>query len=165
MAIKTISQFPSSVPANNDYILFEQNGEGKSAKFSDFSLSYEEIMASTDDLSGKVASASVLRTLSDNLNGFSILKSSYGNQEQWNIDDLNSFPKGEGILSYAVFNVHSTGTKPFSDGHLLTFIWRNSVSNGSTFLTQIAVEDDSNIIKIRKYSENAWSTWWSVTIS
>ena len=62
MAIKTISQFPSGIPTNNDYILFEQNGEGKSAKFSDFSLSYEEIMASKD-LSGKVASASAVKDL------------------------------------------------------------------------------------------------------
>ena len=67
MAIKTISQFPSGVPADNDYILFEQNGEGKSAKFSDFSLSYEEIMATNPvpDLSGKVASAEALKTLGD----------------------------------------------------------------------------------------------------
>ena len=62
MAIKTISQFPSGTPTNDDYILFEQNGEGKSAKFSDCSLRYEEIMASTD-LSGKIASASALKSL------------------------------------------------------------------------------------------------------
>ena len=66
MAIKTISQFPSGIPADNDYILFEQNGEGKSAKFSDFSLSYEEIMATTD-LSGKVASASALKVASQTI--------------------------------------------------------------------------------------------------
>ena len=65
MAIKTISQFPNGIPTNNDYILFEQNGEGKSAKFSDFSLSYEEIMATNPvpDLSGKVASANSVKSL------------------------------------------------------------------------------------------------------
>ena len=62
MAIKKISQFTSGTPTDNDYILFEQNGAGKSAKFSDFSLSYEEIMATTD-LSGKVASASALKDI------------------------------------------------------------------------------------------------------
>ena len=66
MAIKTISQFPSGIPTNNDYILFEQNGEGKSATIGDAvntcSLSYEEIMATTD-LTGKVASASAVRVI------------------------------------------------------------------------------------------------------
>ena len=81
MAIKTISQFPSGIPADNDYILFEQNGEGKSApleslpiptsvqnkldtkvNYSD-SLAYEEIMATNADLTNKVSSASALRNL------------------------------------------------------------------------------------------------------
>lgn len=68
MAIKTISQFDAAVPTDNDYILFEQNGEGKSTTISDAvntcALSYEEIMASAD-LSGKVASAEALKTLGD----------------------------------------------------------------------------------------------------
>lgn len=64
MAIKAISQFAADIPADNDYILFEKNGEGKSAKFSDFSLSYEGIKTATN-LSGKVASASALKTLGD----------------------------------------------------------------------------------------------------
>lgn len=68
MAIKTISQFPSGIPADNDYILFEQNGEGKSATIGDAvntcALSLAEIMTSTD-LSGKVSSAGALKTLND----------------------------------------------------------------------------------------------------
>lgn len=35
MAIKTISQFDAAIPALNDKILFEQNGEGKSANIRD----------------------------------------------------------------------------------------------------------------------------------
>lgn len=62
MAIKKISEFTAGTPTDDDYILFEQNGAGKSAKFGDFSLTFEEIMASTD-LSGKVASASALKKL------------------------------------------------------------------------------------------------------
>ena len=80
MAIKTISQFDAATPASNDKILFEQNGEGKSATLAELpiptkvqskldtkinytdSLPYEEIMASTD-LSGKVASASALKNI------------------------------------------------------------------------------------------------------
>ena len=126
-------------------------------------LTYEEIMATTD-LTNKVASASVLKSLSDNLNGFSILKSTYSNYRSWNIDDLDSYPKGEGILYYDLFSSSATGTKPFVDGHLLTFIWRNTGA-GADILNQIAVEDDKTIIKMRKYSSNAWSDWKSVTIS
>lgn len=69
MAIKTISQFPSSVPAKNDYILFEQNGEGKHTTIGDAvntcSLTYEEIMATNPvpDLTNKIASASALQQI------------------------------------------------------------------------------------------------------
>lgn len=63
MAIKKISQFTSGTPTDNDYILFEQNGAGKSTKFGDFSLTYEEIMASTG-LTGKVTSADALKVAS-----------------------------------------------------------------------------------------------------
>ena len=88
MAIKTISQFPSGIPADNDYILFEQNGEGKSATFADLpvstavqggldtkinktdALTYEEIMASTPpvDLDLAVAKASAVKKV---INSFS----------------------------------------------------------------------------------------------
>lgn len=74
MAIKTISQFDAATPASNDKILFEQNGEGKSATLANLPIStkaqtaldakvntanvltLEEIQATTD-LTGKVASA------------------------------------------------------------------------------------------------------------
>lgn len=80
MAIKTISQFDAATPASNDKILFEQNGEGKSATLAELpiptktqtaldakvnktdSLTYEEILATTD-LSGKVASAGALKKI------------------------------------------------------------------------------------------------------
>ena len=78
MAIKAISQFDAATPTSNDKILFEQNGEGKSATLAELpiptktqtaldakvnktdSLTYEEIMASTD-LAGKIASAGALK--------------------------------------------------------------------------------------------------------
>ena len=69
MAIKTISQFPPGTPTDNDYILFEQNGEGKSATIGDAvntcTLTYEEIMATNPvpDLTNKVASASALKQI------------------------------------------------------------------------------------------------------
>ena len=69
MAIKTISQFDAATPTSNDKILFEQNGEGKSTTIGDAvstcSLSYEEIIASTD-LSGKVAEVDSIKHLIDN---------------------------------------------------------------------------------------------------
>lgn len=66
MAIKTISQFDAAIPASDDKILFEQNGEGKSASIEDIvntcSLTYEEITATNPvpDLTNKVASAGAL---------------------------------------------------------------------------------------------------------
>lgn len=85
MAIKTISQFDAATPASNDKILFEQNGEGKSATLADLPVStktqaalntkvntadvltIDQIMTSSD-LSGKVASASAVKT---KISGFS----------------------------------------------------------------------------------------------
>lgn len=132
-------------------------------------LSYEEIMATNPvpDLTNKVASASVLKTLSDNLSSFSVLKAStiYGT---WNIDDLDSYPKGTGILHFTGFiQPNATGTLPFPDGHLLTFIWRNDTT-GNPILTQLAIEDEGTaVIKIRSYdkSAKAWQAWKTVSIS
>ena len=91
MAIKTISQFDAATPASNDKILFEQNGEGKSATLADLPVStktqatiqsalssqldvlntkvntadvltLEEIMATTD-LTGKIAGADSIKAL------------------------------------------------------------------------------------------------------
>ncbi len=127
------------------------------------SLTYEQIMATTD-LTNKVASASALKSLRNNLNEFSVLKSNYGIYNAWNIDDLNSYPKGQGILHFASFSHSSaTGTLPFTDGHLLTFIWRNI--NASDILSQIAIEDNRYVMKIRFYTDGAWSAWKSISIS
>ena len=137
----------------------------KKVNYSD-SLTYEEIMATNPvpDLTNKVASASVLKTLSDNLNSFSVLKSNYSGSQSWNIDDLDSYPKGAFMLHSASFSGNATGTKPFSDGHLLTFIWRN-IGSQQDILSQIAVEDNVILIKMRKYSDGAWSAWKSISIS
>ncbi len=78
--VNKISDFPSVTPAPSDKILIEQGGEGKSATLESLpistkvqsvldtkinytdSLTYEEIMASTD-LSNKVSSASALKQI------------------------------------------------------------------------------------------------------
>lgn len=132
-------------------------------------LTYEEIMASTD-LSGKVASASVLKTLSYNLSGFSVLKTSHAYGNNFNIDDLSNYPRGTGLLNYTIFSSDTTGTKPFEDGHLLTFVWRNDdFIDAKNYLTQIAIEDDSDnsaVINMRSYSSSAkaWRGWKTVSI-
>lgn len=82
--VNKISDFPMVTPASSDKILIEQGGEGKSATLADLpipksvqnkldtkvnytdSLSYEEIMATTD-LTNKVSSASALKTLDGKL--------------------------------------------------------------------------------------------------
>ena len=118
------------------------------------------------DLTNKVASASVLKTLSDNLSGFSVLKSLRTQGANFNIDDLSSYPRGSSLLNYSVFSNVATGTKPFIDGHLLTFIWRNDdYIDASNFLTQIAIEDETWDIRCRYYKQATWSSWKTVSIS
>ena len=88
MAIKTISQFDAATPTSNDKILFEQNGEGKSTTLADLPISTKTQAAlntkvntadvltidqiiTSPDLSGKVASASAVKTkISGFSNGF-----------------------------------------------------------------------------------------------
>ena len=165
---KKISDFPSGAPTSNDKILFEQNGEGKSTTIGNAvntcSLSYEEIMASTD-LSGKVASASVLKTLSDNLSGFSVLNSCHKYGEVFNIDNKANYPRGLGCLNFDFFSSESTGTKPFTDGYLLTFIWNNLEDSNNNYLTQVAFEDEGWVIVCRYYARTFWSDWKTVSIS
>ena len=68
--VKKISDFPSVTPTANDKILVENGGTGKSTTIRNAvntcSLTYEEIMASTD-LSGKIASASALKRVNNRL--------------------------------------------------------------------------------------------------
>lgn len=130
-------------------------------------LSYEEIMASTPpiDLDVAVPKASVLKSLKKSLSDFSALVSNYGIYGVRNIDDLYSYPRGEGILHFSSFsNSFSTGTFPFPDGHLLSLIWRNTDAGGG-IITQLAIEDNDTIIKIRSYNISSWSSWKSVSIS
>ena len=129
-------------------------------------LTYEQIMETTD-FTNKVASASVLKTLSSNLSDFSVLKSFHAQGKSFNIDDLSSYPRGSSHLNYSTFSNVATGTKPFIDGHLLTFIWRNDdYIDAKNFLTQIAIEDESTDIKIRSYNSSAktWQNWKKIWV-
>ena len=78
LATKKISDFPTSTPTSSDYMLFEHENEEKNTTIKDAvntcSLTYEEIMASTD-LSGKVASASSVQTLGNNRDSWKPLTS------------------------------------------------------------------------------------------
>lgn len=87
LATKKISDFPTSTPTSSDYMLFEHENEEKNTTIKDAvntcSLTYEEIMASTD-LSGKVASASALQQIGGRIlvghSGFPVATST-GKQE------------------------------------------------------------------------------------
>ncbi len=94
--VNKISDFPNVIPASSDKILIEQGGEGKSATLTDLpiptktqnalnekinntdSLTYEEIMASTD-LTNKVASAKALQDTLVKRIYFSGTTTTYGN--------------------------------------------------------------------------------------
>lgn len=131
-------------------------------------LTYEEIMASNPvpDLSGKVTSASALKSLSNESYGSSSLRSYLPFGAGVNIDDIGNYPRGKMILCYSLFTYTTTGAKPFSDGHLLSFIWDN-LEGGETYITQVAIEDDNAVIKIRSYNTTAktWQSWKTVSIS
>lgn len=159
MAIKTISQFEAAVPADNDYILFEQNGEGKHTTIGDAvntcSLSYEEIMASTGlpdsiDLSGKVASASALRREIERLslpirsivaNG-SMLPSDFGN----GIFFSNTGGDGVGF--------------PYGYASIITIVF-----GGSSRGFQICSSYQGAIKYRANTTENSWTAWKTITLS
>lgn len=131
-------------------------------------LSYEEIMAvnPVPDLTNKVAGASALKSLGNELHGLSSLKSDIPFGAGIDIDNLSNYPRGRMIFSYSLFTYTTSGTKPFSDGHLLSFIWDN-IEGGENYITQVAIEDDSAVIKMRSYNSTAktWQSWKTVSIS
>lgn len=164
MAIKTISQFEAAVPADNDYILFEQNGEGKSAKFSDFSLSYEEIMATNPepDLSGKVASANALKTYSNNMNErfqklYSVPYLSYeslgGSTDSetyfkaWISHIFNNY-------KYVLGNPIVAKVNPNSDGICIGLIYNSLLLDYASFI-YIPIDYNSKIYKFG-YNDKTW---------
>ena len=63
MAIKTISQFDAATPASNDKILFEQNGEGKSANIRD--LTNAQIYQERMDFTVAVSANTLITTTLD----------------------------------------------------------------------------------------------------
>ncbi len=150
MAIKTISQFSSGTPTNDDYILFEQNGEGRSTKFSDFNLSYEEIMASTD-LSGKVASASALKAEIERL--YLPIKRIEGISDSWLPKDF-----GDGIFLSSTSSTNDGF--PYTYSTIITIVY----SRGSRGL-QICSYYQGTIQYRANTTENGWSAWRTFTLS
>ena len=123
--VKKISDFPSVTPASSDKILIEQGGEGKSAPLESLpiptsvqnkldtkvnytdSLTYEEIMATTD-LSGKVASAGALKT-------------------------IGSVKKPIIIGSNVINSLHGTHTFPLEQGRIYLFACMHTTSDTTGF--------------------------------
>lgn len=161
MAIKTISQFDAAVPTDNDYILFEQNGEGKHTTIggavNTCSLSYEEIMATNPepDLTGKVASASALKTEIGRL-GFTI-KRVEGISGSWLPKDfVKDFGDGIFLSSTSATN----DGFPYTYSTIITIVY----SRGSRGL-QICSYYQGAIQYRANTTENSWTAWRTVTLS
>ena len=134
--VNKISDFPSVTPASSDKILIEQGGEGKSAPLESLpiptsvqsglntkvnytdSLTYEEIMATTD-LTNKVASASAVKyinsVLSTKLYYVGNLDS-IANIKAWVMENKPSVPwvayavnEANGVVLGTPYNTYSKG--------------------------------------------------------
>lgn len=158
MAIKTISQFPSGVPADNDYILFEQNGEGKSATLKNLpistraqsaldtkinktdALTYEEIMATNANLTNKVSSANALKDLA--------LIVALPFRERGLSTDVNT-ALDSGAYT---FITGSSANNPFSYGVLLV------INPKTYYAAQIAISVTGEGFKYR-FSQNGGASW------
>ena len=100
--VKKISDFPSTTPTENDKLLIENGGTGKSATIKDVvntcSLTLEEIQATTD-LTGKVADASVSKNIDDRVGYFSY----FGDTQLRPTATINGF---EANRAYLIIDVH-----------------------------------------------------------
>ena len=154
MAIKKISEFVSAVPSSDSRILFEQNEKGKSCTIGDVvntcSLSYEEIMATTD-LSGKVASASALKAEIQRL--YVPIKRIEGISGSWLPKDF-----GDGIFLSSTSSTNDGF--PYTYSSIITIVY-SSGSRGFQIcsLYQGAIQYRAN------NTENRWTAWKTVTLS
>ena len=104
--VKKISDFPSVTPTANDKLLVENGGTGKSTTIKNAvntcSLTLEEIQASTD-LTGKIASASSVKSLDIHKMNFYIASSDTDYRNDYSIgsfiDDSTSNPSGHIIFN------------------------------------------------------------------
>lgn len=78
----------------------------------------------------------------------------------FNMDTHHSVSNGygENEIAFDVFLGETKGTKPFSDGFLITMIWR-PIGRTSPILHQVAFEDTNATTKHRAYYNGAWSSW------
>ena len=160
MAIKAISQFDAATPTSNDKILFEQNGEGKSATIGNAvntcSLTLKEIEAGTD-LSGKIASASALL----NSREIKLLGTLVAHDTRYTLaENLNNFRLIMGTLVYNQYSLATTIAMPstlignemivcFNDGTLRK--GQFFVNDGLTVTTNVNPGNWTGISKILIY--------------
>lgn len=147
MAIKKISEFTSATPTASDMILFEQSGAGKSTTIGDAvntcSLTYEEIMASTD-LSGKVASANSIKILNQIVP--KLLEDIKGNV-------ADNFENG--TIYYAWF--HNNSNLPYKDTWGTIMTQRSGyVGNQQAFCNRG--------IACRHFENGTWTDWKKVSL-
>ena len=161
MAIKKISEFVSGTPASDSKILFEQNEKGKSCSIEEAvntcSLSYEEIMATTD-LSGKVASASALKTVFDTYK-IKTVEISSANPTPLELNNCTDL--------YTCYKWDYAGSAYITCGGVAISSTAGAVINFPNLggLTQVFVFYQSGSIKVRCLSFGAWSRWYKISTS
>ena len=110
--VKKISDFPSATPTANDKILVENGGTGKSTTISNAintcSLTYEEIMATTD-LSGKIASANALKVASQTI-GVPDYSKKVLISDSTNLIDLTYTAPSNGIISCSGYGAQQSNS-------------------------------------------------------
>ena len=76
------------------------------------------------------------------------------------IDDQSTYPTGTFLIHFAIAKTEASGTKPLTDGFLVTFIYRNNPSTPtSSYMTQVFIEDNLPIVYIRGFNKGTWSNW------
>lgn len=79
-----------------------------------------------------------------------------------NLDDVSNYPSGEHKVYHGYFASSASGTKPFGDGNVDTYVWRNN-GGSSDYITQIAYEDAGYDLRMRTY-HTSWSEWGKIVI-
>ena len=158
--VKKISDFPSITPASSDKILIEQGGEGKSATLADLpiptsvqrelntkvnysdSLSYEEIMATTD-LTNKVASAVAVQTIGKNRENWKPFATIAGEAR---IPEFES--KYQSATNYKLFNIEIKSGNEYG-----AIMFKHGTSNTNY---GISMSRAYGVVIIRRTPDGTW---------
>ena len=65
-------------------------------------------------------------------------------------------------MYHGYFDSSTSGTKPFNDGHVDTYVWRNN-GGSADYIAQIAYEDAGYDMWMRSYN-TSWSEWRKIVV-